>query len=411
MDIKIITKDKENKQGISLIVLVITIIVIVIIAVAVILTLAKNNPIENAKKAVFQNDLKTIQEEVSMYDSNEYLEALLAGNTYTKVTTSGEEMVSLFPNTKNYKNKIKVVRGEIKLIENATEQEKLWASEIGIESQITDVWDGSTDTAWYDNNKDATSYDISTAEELAGLAKVVNDGIDTFEGKTINLMNSLDLNNIKWTPIGYQHEGYIFCGKFEGNNCVVSNMKITETRGDYFYSGLFENVIQLANYNGEVYVKNLILRDSYISGDRAGSIIGYLASNNHSNAQCSIQNCASINNYIDGNESAGGVVNNLFDSVVRSCYNTSIVVCTYYSANPIMDLPNGIGVAGGITAGCIDESSIINCYNTGDITASGCYAGGIVGGCSAYHITNCYNVGLINGKENYIGEIAGHAEF
>lgn len=202
MDIKIITKDKENKQGISLIVLVITIIVIVIIAVAVILTLAKNNPIENAKKAVFQNDLKTIQEEVSMYDSNEYLEALLAGNTYTKVTTSGEEMVSLFPNTKNYKNKIKVVRGEIKLIENATEREKLWASEIGIESQITDVWDGSTDTAWYDNNKDATSYDISTAEELAGLAKVVNDGIDTFEGKTINLMNSLDLNNIKWTPIG-----------------------------------------------------------------------------------------------------------------------------------------------------------------------------------------------------------------
>ena len=42
--------------GISLIVLVITIIVIVILAVAVILTIANNKPIENAKKAAFQDD-------------------------------------------------------------------------------------------------------------------------------------------------------------------------------------------------------------------------------------------------------------------------------------------------------------------------------------------------------------------
>ena len=50
----------QAKKGISLIVLVITIIVIVILAVAVILTLANNNPIENANKASFQNDLKAV---------------------------------------------------------------------------------------------------------------------------------------------------------------------------------------------------------------------------------------------------------------------------------------------------------------------------------------------------------------
>lgn len=59
-------KAKEKKKGISLIVLVITIIVIIVLAVAVILTVAKNNPIENAKEAVKANDKVTAQEVANM---------------------------------------------------------------------------------------------------------------------------------------------------------------------------------------------------------------------------------------------------------------------------------------------------------------------------------------------------------
>ena len=58
---------KVRKKGISLIVLVITIIVIVILAVAVILSIANNNPIENAKKASFLNDMTTLKEELNLY--------------------------------------------------------------------------------------------------------------------------------------------------------------------------------------------------------------------------------------------------------------------------------------------------------------------------------------------------------
>ena len=54
----------KNKKGISLIVLIITIIVIIILAAAIILSISKNNPITNAKKAVNENDLKTAQEAV-----------------------------------------------------------------------------------------------------------------------------------------------------------------------------------------------------------------------------------------------------------------------------------------------------------------------------------------------------------
>lgn len=52
---------KNSKKGISLIVLVITIIVIIILAAAVLLSLQKNNPIENANTAVADSDLDAAQ--------------------------------------------------------------------------------------------------------------------------------------------------------------------------------------------------------------------------------------------------------------------------------------------------------------------------------------------------------------
>ena len=56
----------ENKKGVSLIVLVITIIVIIILAVAVILSIANNNPIENAKKAKDAQNKSTLEEAANL---------------------------------------------------------------------------------------------------------------------------------------------------------------------------------------------------------------------------------------------------------------------------------------------------------------------------------------------------------
>ena len=47
-----------------------------------------------------------------------------------------------------------------------------------------DVWDGNVDTSWYSSNKN--TFTITTAEQLAGLAQLVNNG-NNFAGKTINL--------------------------------------------------------------------------------------------------------------------------------------------------------------------------------------------------------------------------------
>ena len=51
-----------------------------------------------------------------------------------------------------------------------------------------DVWDGTIDISWYDGAQN--SFTISTAEELAGLAKLVNE-----EGVTFN-ENQLFLQKI-----------------------------------------------------------------------------------------------------------------------------------------------------------------------------------------------------------------------
>ena len=37
----------------------------------------------------------------------------------------------------------------------------------------TDSWDGTADTSWYDENE--TEFHLQTAEQLAGMAKLVND--------------------------------------------------------------------------------------------------------------------------------------------------------------------------------------------------------------------------------------------
>ena len=64
----------KEKRGISLITLVITIIVVIILAAAVIMSLQKSNPIQQASKAKFLNDIATFKEDLELYKQNQYLE-------------------------------------------------------------------------------------------------------------------------------------------------------------------------------------------------------------------------------------------------------------------------------------------------------------------------------------------------
>ena len=73
-------------------------------------------------------------------------------------------------------------------------------------------WIDSADVSWYDEGQ--TEFTISTEQQLAGLAKLVNDG-NTFQDKTVRLDADLNLVERDWTPIG------AFLGTFDGQGHLI----------------------------------------------------------------------------------------------------------------------------------------------------------------------------------------------
>lgn len=83
-------------------------------------------------------------------------------------------------------------------------------------------WTDYTDTSWYSDGE--TVFHISNAEELAGLAKLVNDG-NTFNGSTVYLDADLDLGGREWTSIGYGNNVKNYWGGvFDGQGHTISRL-------------------------------------------------------------------------------------------------------------------------------------------------------------------------------------------
>lgn len=145
---------------------------------------------------------------------------------------------------------------------------------LAAEGQTTDIWDGTADTSWYTGHETESEYHITTAEQLAGLAQLINTGTITFEGKTVYLDNDLDLDKREWISIGKGKGGsqaaYSFCGIFDGQGHVISNLysrdslmpktNVGDDEENCYRQGLFGNV-----YDGEV--KNLGIENADIIVD------------------------------------------------------------------------------------------------------------------------------------------------
>ncbi len=147
-----------------------------------------------------------------------------------------------------------------------------------------DTWDGTVDTSWYDPASPATEYNITTAEQLAGLAELVS-GDTTFKGVTFTLMNDLDLycedttasadgDPLTFRPIGDHSKNGTFEGTFDGNGKVIYNLyqngwDLGYQWGVYGSYGLFGNL-------NDATVKNLTLSggESYIEGGDVSFVAG-----------------------------------------------------------------------------------------------------------------------------------------
>lgn len=128
---------------------------------------------------------------------------------------------------------------------------------------IGDAWDGTTDVSWY--NDTDTEFVLTTAEELAGLAELVNGGND-FKGKTIKLGESVNLQNKEWTPIANE-EKKAFEGTFDGQGNSIMNLSINDEDG--VDSALF-------GYAGNAEIKGInVVNVSIDAYSEAAAILGY----------------------------------------------------------------------------------------------------------------------------------------
>ena len=171
--------------------------------------------------------------------------------------------------------------------EQPTEDENNGEDEIALldAENGTDVWAGADaedgiDTSWYTNDTTVSTFYISTAAQLAGLAKLVNEG-NNFSKKTIQLTKDIRLNEQdvptgghEWTPIGKYGSRKAkkpFSGTFDGQGHTISGLYINvSNRSGNLYQGLF-------GYCSEGIVQNLIVTGSVAVTGSTGASIQYVA--------------------------------------------------------------------------------------------------------------------------------------
>ena len=137
--------------------------------------------------------------------------------------------------------------------------------------EAVDIWDGTADTSWYVGHEVDSEYHITTAEQLAGLAQLVNGNI-LFKDKTIYLDNDLDLSGHQWISIGNgSNFSQYFGGTFDGQYHKIMNLYHHYTGEDLTRNGLF-GVIS----SGGI-VKNLMVTNADIVSNDCSLLAGILA--------------------------------------------------------------------------------------------------------------------------------------
>ena len=256
--------------------------------------------------------------------------------------------------------------------------------------------EGNYDASWYDESQ--TEFILSTPAQLAGLAYLVKTGT-TFEGKTVTLAGNIDLDGLKWEPIG--SVDVAFRGTFDGGGYEIHNLHSEVISAYTAVAGLFGQIAQ-------AHISHVVLADDCIvkSSTYGGGIAAYV----YNSTIVSCINRASVEleapyGYV------GGIVGNVLNSVIDRCENWGpiagqVQITGNYSVY--------IAYTGGI-GGCLYSSTILNCANKADVTVEGSThdyssAGGILGySDEESSVVNCYNTGRISaGELAYVGGISGN---
>lgn len=266
------------------------------------------------------------------------------------------------------------------------------------------TWGDFADTSWYtEADANATEYHITTAEQLAGLAQLVNadPGTTNFAGKTFYLDNDLDLAGREWISIGTGSGGtdatYGFCGTFDGQGHVISNLYSHESyiEGADESHNLFRNALFGNVYDGEV--KNLGVVDAEIWIDPnddsvagKGILVDWMG-------KSKITNCWTSGSIYSGTKiekNIGGIVGvTVQGCTISGCYSTATLTGNFTNSGGYYKDPNSLppDTIGGIVGARFDGNlTVTDCWFDGKIVVNSVLAavGGIVGYADDFLATN-----------------------
>ena len=238
----------------------------------------------------------------------------------------------------------------------------------------TDAWDGTADISWYTDHETDAEYHFTTAEQLAGLAQLVNDKTASvsFEGKTIYLDNDLDLSGCQWTPIGNgSNFGRYFAGTFDGQYHKIMNLLHHSTGDELIRNGLFGVVSDGGT------LKNLLVIDADIASNDGSLLAGILADWVDGGT---VENCytsGKIENNV-GDKMVGGLIGQCTGSTqVKGCGSDATVISTESDEDHV----DTVGGLIGQWENSADSSSITDCWFGGSVSCNNIYSavGGILG--------------------------------
>lgn len=256
------------------------------------------------------------------------------------------------------------------------------------------------DIRWYESAGKGKNYVLKSADELMGFCLLANGSIDgvseNFNGWTLSLGNSIDLENSEWKPIRS------FAGAFDGKGYEITGLNVNYTGGDFNSktAGMFEKLVSPGQ------ILNLAVSGSVQAAGKlnyVGGIVGTTESGSEirfcrSNIAVKVNAANSTTNGM----AYGGVAGKV-QGAISNCLNEGTIT--------VDNIKNKCYIGG--VAGQVVGSAADLCWNTGSVTASGTakkniYTGGIVGYGAA---TNCYNNGSVTGatgKNKYVtGGISG----
>ena len=294
--------------------------------------------------------------------------------------------------------------------------------------EASDIW---TDYAAADfaggTGTKTDPYRISTAEQLAKLAKDANTGNPDYNhhGKYFVLTNNIDLKDHRWIPIGtgtIQSSTHSFNGCFDGNGYTIDNLYVDES-GDGFAAGLFGNFS--GSTVGTVSLQNINITNAYITSkqttlpypdrsDGVGILIGNATVGY--GLKITVKNCkvqGTVTTDSTSPNHCGGLAGSNSYGIYENCETDVVVIghgwsggfvgsdfigkyknCT--SRGSVSGYNSIGGFAGSSDAGAVMEK----CISYASVLGKDWHVGGFIGYAWLCNISNCVAMGNVESALN-----------